>query len=80
MERLDIIDTDGNLTGETRDRKAVHELGLLHHASGVIILSADRSGGGVQDIVPTKILSKREECRALGHVCKWTCASGRVSA
>ena len=46
MERLDIIDENGNLTGEACDRKDVHRLGLLHHASGVIIVSPNSSGGG----------------------------------
>lgn len=38
MERLDIIDKKGNLTKNTATRKEVHQKGLLHHASGLIIV------------------------------------------
>ena len=38
-EILDIIDEDGNLLGFSQDRKLVHEQGLLHHASGIILLN-----------------------------------------
>lgn len=38
MEKLDLIDEKGLLTGKSEDRKMVHKQGLLHHASGVIVL------------------------------------------
>ena len=44
MEKIDLIDNSGNLTGETRDRKSVHKYGLLHHASGVIVVSESIGG------------------------------------
>lgn len=46
MEYLDIIDKNGNLTGIKKPRKEVHSLGLLHHASGLIIYRKLLNGGG----------------------------------
>jgi isopentenyldiphosphate isomerase len=43
MELLDIIDTDGNVTNKTEDRKIVHQNGLLHHASGVIFVREENN-------------------------------------
>ncbi len=42
MEKLDIIDEKGNLTGESEGRKIVHKLGLRHHACGIIIYNNDK--------------------------------------
>lgn len=55
MEKIDLIDNSGNLTGETRDRKSVHKYGLLHHASGVIVVS-ESIGGGLQDFISTEVI------------------------
>lgn len=38
MEKLDIIDKQGKLTNNTATRNEVHQKGLLHHASGLIIV------------------------------------------
>lgn len=42
MEKLDIIDEEGNLTGQSEERKIVHKLGLRHRACGVIIFHDDK--------------------------------------
>ena len=43
MEYLDIIDINGNLTSKSEERKAVHQNGLLHHASGVIFVRKNKN-------------------------------------
>ncbi len=45
MEIIDIIDINGRLTGKSCSRKDAHKYGLLHQASGVIILSKLNGGG-----------------------------------
>lgn len=40
-ENLDIFDEHGNLTGESRDRKEVHNLGLFHKAVHVWLFCPD---------------------------------------
>ena len=45
MEKIDVIDTNGSLTGAVKTRKEVHKKGLLHHASGVIIIRNNGGGG-----------------------------------
>ena len=52
MELLDIIDDNGNIISKA-NRKLVHEKGLRHHASGLIIIDK-MPGGGVQDAFSTK--------------------------
>lgn len=68
MEMIDIIDENGDITGQTRDRKDVHKYGLLHHASGLIIV-AKQKRGGVLYIISTALPSQRKERRTLGYVC-----------
>jgi len=46
MEKLDIIDKQGKLTNKTAPRNEVHQKGLLHHASGLIIFRRTNSSGG----------------------------------
>lgn len=38
MEMIDLITQEGSLTGKVAERKQIHREGLLHHASGLIIL------------------------------------------
>ena len=45
MEIIDIIDINGRLTGKSCSRKDANKYGLLHQASGVIILSKLNGGG-----------------------------------
>ena len=74
MEKIDLIDNSGNLTGETRDRKSVHKYGLLHHASGVIVVS-ESSGGGY------KILSQQRSFKKEKNAGLWDMsASGHVES
>ena len=69
MECLDLIDENGNLTGEIASRKDVHKLGLLHHASGLIIC-----GGG-------RILSQQRSFRKEKNAGLWDMsASGHVQS
>lgn len=72
MEKIDIIDKEGRLTGEVRDRKDVHKFGLLHHASGVIILSKS-SGGGYRLLSQQRSYQKEKnaglwDMSASGHI------------
>lgn len=41
MELLDIVDANGNLTGEVLERDKVHELNLLHYEIGVFIVNKE---------------------------------------
>ena len=41
MELLDIVDVNGNLTGEVLERDKVHELNLLHYEMGVFIVNKE---------------------------------------
>ena len=43
MEKLDIIDLNGNVTNLSEDRKMVHQKGLLHQASGVIFVRSNNN-------------------------------------
>ena len=42
MELLDIVDEQGNYTGETMEREKVHDLNLLHWEIGVFIINNNR--------------------------------------
>ncbi len=59
MEMIDIIDNNGRLTGKVCGRKDVHKYGLLHHASGVIMLSKV-SGGGIEYSLNNVLIKKRK--------------------
>ena len=73
MEKLDIIDKNGKITGEVRDRKDVHKFGLLHHASGVVFVA--RTGGGFC------ILSQQRSFNKEKNAGLWDLsASGHISA
>lgn len=75
MEMLDLIDENGYLTGQQKDRKEVHKQGLLHHASGVVILS-NSSGGG-----RCKLLSQQRSLKKEKNAGLWDMsASGHVTA
>ncbi len=65
MEKIDIIDKQGFLTGEVCDRKDVHKFGLLHQASGVIIVSKTNAGGGIRYYL-NKGLSKKRKMQDFG--------------
>lgn len=62
MEMLDLIDENGNLIGEQKERKEIHKNGLFHHASGVIILSrlSKASGGGTRFSHNKDLIRKRK--------------------
>lgn len=45
MELLDIIDSDGNPTGQVRERTLIHRYGNLHRTSHVWIVRPGSSGG-----------------------------------
>ena len=42
MELLDIVDEQGNYTGETMEREKVHDLNLLHWEIGVFIINNNK--------------------------------------
>lgn len=44
MEKVDLIDKNGNLTGKVETRKEVHKNGLPHQASGLIIVRREKNG------------------------------------
>lgn len=72
MELIDIIDTNGNLTGQTADRKTVHAKGLLHHASGLIIYR-QKPNGGYELLSQQRSLKKEKnaglwDLSASGHI------------
>lgn len=64
---MDLIDKNGVLTGEKESRDNIHRLGLLHHASGLVILG----GGGI--LAQQRALSKEKnaglwDISASGHI------------
>ena len=42
MELLDVVDENGNFTGEVMDRKKVHDLNLLHWEVAVFIININK--------------------------------------
>lgn len=68
MEKLDIIDENGNLTGKSEDRKVVHKLGLRHHACGIIIFHDD------------KILLQQRSFKKEKNAGLWDIAAGHIMA
>lgn len=71
MEKIDIIDQDGNITGEVKDRNDVHKYGLPHHASGVIFVA--KIGGGNYILSQQRSFNKEKnaglwDMSASGHV------------
>ena len=71
MERIDLIDEHGCLTGGVEERNKIHLLGLRHQASGVIIL---RSRGETIEILSQQRSYKKEknaglwDMSASGHI------------
>ena len=68
MEKLDIIDENGNLTGKSEERKIVHSLGLRHHACGIIIYSGN------------KILLQQRSLKKEKNAGLWDMAAGHIMA
>ena len=73
MEYIDLIDKNGNLRNETAERKEIHKNGLLHHASGLIIVRKLNGGGGYQLLSQQRSFKKDKnaglwDMSASGHV------------
>ncbi len=71
MELLDIIDDNGNIISKA-NRKLVHEKGLRHHASGLIIIDK-MPGGGYKMLSQQRAFNKDKnpglfDISASGHV------------
>ncbi len=71
MEIFDLIDNNGNLTGEKADRKLVHNRGLKHHAVGLLITR----GGVEKQILLQKRSLKKEKNAGL-----WDLTAGHVAS
>lgn len=74
MEIIDLIDENGNLTGQTCDRKIVHKEGLLHMASGLIIIKPNIVNGGGYSLLSQQRSYKKDknaglwDMTASGHI------------
>lgn len=71
MEFLDIVDENGNPTGEIQERAVVHKMGLRHRTSHVWILR--RKNGRVQVLLQKRGLQKESfpgcyDISSAGHI------------
>ena len=67
MELLDIVDENGNLTGEVMERDKVHELNLLHWEISVFLIN-DKKEVLLQKRAATKKMNPNMWGSCAGHV------------
>ena len=67
MELLDIVDEQGNFTGQVMEREKAHDLNLLHWEVGVFIVN-DKNETLLQKRSPNKRFSPNKWAPCAGHV------------
>lgn len=67
MELLDIVDEQGNFTGQVMEREKAHDLNLLHWEVGVFIVN-DKNEILLQKRSPNKRFSPNKWAPCAGHV------------
>lgn len=74
MELLDIVDENGNPTGEVKERSLIHREGLLHRTSHVWIARKNHRSG--MDL----LLQKRSRCKDSHPGCYDISSAGHIPA
>lgn len=69
MELIEIVDKDGNFTGQIMDKEEVHDKNLLHNEVGIFIINADG-----------KVLLQKRSANKRFSPNKWGLCEGHVDA
>lgn len=69
MELIEIVDEDGNFTGEVMDKDEAHDKNLLHNEVAILIINDKR-----------QILLQKRSANKRFHPNKWALCAGHVDA